>query len=50
MCSVPWPLNRSEVGGDLVLLQTFLFFHRFLGLKRSQFDEDLADKADTVES
>ena len=23
---------------------------RFLGLKRSQFDEDLADKADTVES
>ena len=26
VCSVPWPLNRSEVGSDLVLLQTFLFF------------------------
>ena len=25
-CSVPWPLNRSEAGGDLVLLQTFLLF------------------------
>ena len=24
VCSVPWPLNRSEAGGDLVLLQTFL--------------------------
>ena len=24
--SVPWPLNRSEAGGDLVLLQTFLLF------------------------
>jgi len=21
---MPWPLNRSEAGGDLVLLQTFL--------------------------
>ena len=26
VCSVPWPLNRSEDGGDLVLSQTFLFF------------------------
>ena len=26
VCSVPWPLNRSEAGGDLVLLQTFLLF------------------------
>ena len=25
VCSVPWPLNRSEAGGDLVLLQIFLF-------------------------
>ena len=24
VCSVPWSLNRSEAGGDLVLLQTFL--------------------------
>ena len=23
---MPWPLNRSEAGGDLVLLQTFLLF------------------------
>ena len=26
VCSVPWPLNRSKDGGDLVLLQTFLLF------------------------
>ena len=26
MCSVPWPLNRSEAGGDLVLLQAFLLY------------------------
>ena len=26
VCSGPWPLNRSEAGGELVLLQTFLFF------------------------
>ena len=26
VCSVPWPLNRSEAGGDLVLLQIFLLF------------------------
>ena len=26
VCSVCWPLNRSEAGGDLVLLQTFLLF------------------------
>ena len=26
VCSVPWPLNRSEAGADLVLLQTFLPF------------------------
>ena len=25
--SVPWPLSRSEAGGDLVLLQTLLLFH-----------------------
>ena len=24
--SVPWPLNRREAGGDLVLLQSFLLF------------------------
>ena len=24
--SVPWPLNRTKAGGDLVLLQTFLLF------------------------
>ena len=24
--SVPWPLNRSKAGGDLVLLRTFLLF------------------------
>ena len=24
VCSVPWPLNRGEAGGDTVLLQTFL--------------------------
>ena len=26
VCPVPWPLNRSEDDGGLVLLQTFLFF------------------------
>ena len=26
VCSGPWPLNRSEAGGDLVLLQIFLLF------------------------
>ena len=26
VCSVPWPLNRSEAGSDLVLLQTVLLF------------------------
>ena len=26
VCSVPWPLHRSKAGGDLVLLQTLLFF------------------------
>ena len=26
VCSVPWPLNRSEDFGDFVLLETFLFF------------------------
>ena len=26
VCSVPWPLNGSEAGRDLVLLQTFSFF------------------------
>ena len=26
VCSVPWPLNSSEAGSDLVLLQTFLLF------------------------
>ena len=26
VCSLPWPLTRSEAGGHLVLLQTFLFF------------------------
>ena len=26
VCSVPWPSNRSEAGGNLVLLQIFLFF------------------------
>ena len=26
VCSVPWPLDRSEPGGDLVLLQIFLLF------------------------
>ena len=26
VCSVPWPLNRSEAGGDLVLLQAFLLY------------------------
>ena len=26
VCLVPWPLNRSEAGGDLVLLKTFLLF------------------------
>ena len=26
MFSVPWPLNRSEDGGGLVLLQIFLIF------------------------
>ena len=26
VCLVPWPLNRSEAGTDLVLLQTSLFF------------------------
>ena len=25
VCLVPWPLNRSEAGGDLVLLQTLFF-------------------------
>ena len=25
--SEPWLLNRSEAGGDLVLLQTFSVFH-----------------------
>ena len=27
VCAEPWPLNRSEAGGDLVLLQTFSVFH-----------------------
>ena len=26
VCLVPWPLNRREAGGDLVLLQTCLLF------------------------
>ena len=26
VCSLPWHLNRSEAGGNLVLLQTFLLF------------------------
>ena len=26
VCSVPWHLNRSKAGGDLVLLQTFFLF------------------------
>ena len=26
VCSVPWPLTRSEAGSDLVFLQTFLLF------------------------
>ena len=26
VCSVPWHLNRSQAGGDLVLLQTFFLF------------------------
>ena len=26
VCSVPWPLNRSEAGGNLVFLQTLLLF------------------------
>ena len=26
VCSVPWSLNRSEAGGDLVFLQTLLLF------------------------
>ena len=26
VCFVPWPLNRRETGGDLVLLQTCLLF------------------------
>ena len=26
MCSVPWPLNRSEADGEHVWLQTFLLF------------------------
>ena len=26
VCSVPWPLNRSAAGCDLVLLHTFLLF------------------------
>ena len=25
LCSVTWPLNGSEAGGDLVLIQTSLF-------------------------
>lgn len=27
VCVEPWPLNRSEAGGDLVFLQTFSVFH-----------------------
>ena len=27
MCSVPWPLNRSEVGGDLVSFDPSWFPH-----------------------
>ena len=26
VCSLPWPLNRGEARGDLVLLQAFLLF------------------------
>ena len=29
VCSVAWPLNRSEDGSDLALLQAFLFLHIF---------------------
>ena len=25
-CSVAWPLNESEAGGDIVLIETFLLF------------------------
>ena len=25
-CLVAWPLNESEAGGDLVLIETSLFF------------------------
>ena len=27
VCSVAWPLNGSEVGGDLALIQTSLLYH-----------------------
>ena len=27
LCSVTWPLNDSETGGDLALIQTSLLFH-----------------------
>ena len=26
VCLVPWPLNESEAGGDLALIQTSLLF------------------------
>lgn len=56
----PFPLGEHHPGkliedvykDDLELRDKLLGGNalRFLGLKRSQFDEDLADKADTVES
>ena len=27
VCSVPWPLNRGQAGGDLVLLKNLPAFH-----------------------
>ena len=32
VCSVTWPLSRSEAGGDLVLIQTPLSFSCKCGL------------------
>ena len=33
VCLVPWPLNRREAGGDLVLLQTCLLSSANRGIR-----------------
>ena len=47
VCSVPWLLNGSKAGSDLVLLQTFLFFvicndhvHGLVSMRTLRFERE----------